>query len=81
MNENRKNVMPFVIAFLAGVAVAAIVAFVMFGRSRMHSRRRRQRQMRRRRRRLSRRRIHRKRLKRNLIRRKPPHPVKTSTML
>lgn len=32
MSENRKNVMPFVIAFLAGVAVAALVAFALFGR-------------------------------------------------
>ena len=31
MSENRKNVIPFVIAFLAGVVVTAIVAFLLIG--------------------------------------------------
>ena len=31
MSENRKNVIPFVIAFLAGVVVNAIVAFLLIG--------------------------------------------------
>ena len=31
MSENRKNRMPLLIAFLAGVAVAAIVAFLLIG--------------------------------------------------
>ena len=31
MSEERKNIVPIVVAFLAGVAVAAIVAFLAFG--------------------------------------------------
>ena len=31
MSENRKNVIPLLIAFLAGVAAAAIVAFLLIG--------------------------------------------------